>query len=362
MKEKRIGLLAVVIIVAALIVGIIHLSPKTILKVDTTRVYEPEAMVYIAMAAKQFEEIGGEHIWELSFDETDAQTTVEEVALETLLQVKLLNYHGTSLSSEEQAEIERKLPELAAYLGEDWIEAEGISEKTLRTVLQENYLVWKYQESVAYDEEEIEAAVEEALSDYQNAEERGMLDSVRFDVIIYYNGVLNGDEWVRYPTETWQEQLQKIQEVQQRLQQGEDFEAVAAEYGEHRTDEEQMLFYCGIWQDAEPTGYYYRGQLNSALAGKLFKLEAGVVSDPIETPYGAMIVRVQAYHEAEAQDREAFLLLLDQAETRIRQQYIDASRQTGLQNEVAQLKRETDIELWEERWASVLQAYWEKNS
>lgn len=360
MKGKRIGIGLGAVAVAAVITGMIFLSPKPVLKIDETKVYSQEAMVYIAMAVQQFEEIGGPDVWELSFDGKTAQTKAEEAALESLLQAKLLGYHGEVLSSEEVSDLEERVLDLKRTLGEEWLREQKIKDQILREILQENYLVWKYKESIAYREEEIEEILEKQFGEYKEAEAKGLLTKVKVDSIIFYNGVLSGEEWVRYPAEIQQQQLLKAEEVQRRLRNGEDFESLREEYGEVRPETEQKIFYCGIWEDAAPAQYLYRGQIHTSIAGKIFKVPEGQISDMIDIPYGYLIVRIREYSEADEEDRAAFQERLKREKAKVRAESIEAFRQESLRNEAEQLKKEADIQLWEERWADLLQQYWDQ--
>lgn len=334
------------------------LAPRPVMKVGDQSVSAQEAKVYVMLSYRRFEQEGGEEIWKLDFEGQSAEAAAEEAALESLLQVKVLQNQDRSLSEEERAKLEEKLPALRALLGEAWLQEEKISDSLLMKILRENYLAWRYENRLGYEaeeEEQLQEEIDQAFASYEELDRDEYLARVKIDYILCYTGEWTDNQWVEYPFALREEKSGKIGELLRRLRQGEAFETLKAEYHEESARTEGLLFAQGIWAGEEPGEYLYRGQIQDSIAGKIFRMKAGETSGRIDTPYGYLVVQVQEFRPAEAADEEAMENQLAKARENLRQEKLEELRQASFRNEVEQLRAEADIRIWEARWAALLE-------
>lgn len=87
---------------------------------------------------------------------------------------------------------------------------------------------------------------------------------------------------------------ESARELAERARDGEDFEALALEYSQDPSVEENRGFFAEI----------KRGELDSTFAGVAFDLDEGEISDPVETRFGWHVIQLVEHHEAESQEFE----------------------------------------------------------
>ena len=99
-------------------------------------------------------------------------------------------------------------------------------------------------------------------------------------ILIAYHGAIAADPTV---TRTKEDAREKIKDIQQRLNNGENFERIARKEsdGPSRKDGGQL-------------GAIARGETAPTFEKVAFSLQKGAVSDPVETPYGFHIIRVNS--------------------------------------------------------------------
>ncbi len=148
------------------------------LSINGEEVREEEYVLYLEEAARNFQELGGEDIWETDFDGRSALDVAKDSALNSLIAVKVTAQQademGISLSEEEEAEAKEEADDaVEAY------EAAGdvVSEETkeaLDTVMVEKQLFQKVKQAVVSSYAIGEAEFQAYATAYRDSKEAQM--------------------------------------------------------------------------------------------------------------------------------------------------------------------------------------------
>jgi peptidyl-prolyl cis-trans isomerase SurA len=114
-------------------------------------------------------------------------------------------------------------------------------------------------------------------------------------------------------------------ELHTRIENGEDFSALAKRYSEGPAKE-----------DGGELGDYQRGQLAKALEDAVFKLDKGAITNVIQTQSGFIILKVNQHFDAGLQP-------LDKVENEITDRLYEQKMQPALRDYLAQLREESYI-------------------
>ena len=180
-----------------------------------------EYNVYLNEAAVNFEVIGGSDIWNTDFDGKTAEQTAKETALNSLLTVKIsalkFDEYGYSLTEEELKKAEE---DTNSYIAEYNAYADR---ELIKTIMTDKAKYAKIRESTYANYVVSEAELEEYIKQYGN-EYRNMYTVYNLDTVLV-------------------ESTEKGEEFIKRFNNGESFEALAAEYeaDENITDESRTM-------------------------------------------------------------------------------------------------------------------------
>jgi len=108
---------------------------------------------------------------------------------------------------------------------------------------------------------------------------------------------------------------------------GEDFAELARKYSDDST--------AGQGGD---TGFFHRGQMVPAFEAVAFALQPGEVSDPVETPFGVHILRLE-------ERQEARLLPLDEVREQLREHIREEKMEAAVEQETERLRQEGEVEV-----------------
>ena len=119
----------------------------------------------------------------------------------------------------------------------------------------------------------------------------------------------------------------RAEDIHNRLVRGEDFTGLAKRYSQGTTG-----------KDGGPLGTFQRGQLDPKIEDAVFKMQAGQVSDVIQTQTGFEILKVQNHYEAGLQPME-------KVETEISNKIYEGKMQPALRQYLAQLREESYVKV-----------------
>jgi parvulin-like peptidyl-prolyl isomerase len=86
------------------------------------------------------------------------------------------------------------------------------------------------------------------------------------------------------------------------------------------------------------TGFFHRGQMAPAFEEVAFALQPGEISDPVETPFGVHILRLE-------KRKEARLLPLEEIREQLREHISEEKMEAAVKAETARLREAADIEI-----------------
>ena len=146
-----------------------------------------------------------------------------------------------------------------------------------------------------------------------------------------------------------------VEELEDRLQAGEDFSQLAEEYSD-----------CPSADDGGDLGFFTRGQMVAPFEEAAFSLEEGEISEPVETEFGLHLIRLEerkAMEEMEPEEREEELArLASEKEEEVYQQWL-AERRKEAEIDIKdpairahRYREEGDLELARETMLQALQS------
>jgi len=106
---------------------------------------------------------------------------------------------------------------------------------------------------------------------------------------------------------------------------GTDFTELAIEHSEDSTA-----------RDGGDTGFFHRGQMVPAFEEVAFALQPGEISDPVETPFGVHILRLE-------ERKEARLLPLDEVREQLREHIREEKIELAVKQETERLREEAEV-------------------
>ena len=316
-----------------------------------------EGMIYLKLAAEDFEALGGQDIWKISLTGQDAVQTVGERALQSLVRTKVLAREGAGdVTQEEQRELEEMRGQLEEALGKEFCKQWKITEDVLERVLRESFFADRYQTSQQFttDQEELQNKVDEAFAWYDNTDVEAYLQKVRLLPLMVYTGEWADGTWVEYPEERKEKQQAKIEEAYGRLEEGEDFQTVAAQFGEDASPSDNPLLNEGIIRAAGDGTVFYRGQIQPDLAERIFRIPANEHTDIISVKYGFIILFVLEYPETAGLDRRQYTSQLETAKKQYREDLMSGFQLQGYNDLYEQIEQRTPISIDEELWTKAV--------
>ena len=114
--------------------------------------------------------------------------------------------------------------------------------------------------------------------------------------------------------------------ILERARAGEDFAALAREYSDDYATAE----------NGGDTGVFHRGQMAPTFEAAAFALQPGEISDPVETPFGMHIIRLE-------ERQEARLLPLDEIREQLREHILEEKMAAAVAQETARLRQEGEV-------------------
>jgi len=283
-------IIPVVVILIALSVYFFVFYNKTVAVVDGMKIKEKEVGVYVEFLKKQ------DTTGEIGSDEEQLKT-LESSIIDSLIVIKLLERYAEendlAVTNEEVDEQMNSIVE--SYSSEEEFEKSlkenGISKEFLETELRGQLLRTRIYTEVTSD---IAVTEDESEQFYEDNRETMFLvpESVKAGhILAMFPWLIDGTE------ETEEGKLEardKIEIVEGKLKDGENFEELARQYSDDGATAE----------NGGDLGYISEGQMVEEFEKALFSLDMGEVSDIVETEYGFHIIKAYEMRDEYIQEFE----------------------------------------------------------
>ena len=223
----------------------------------------------------------------------------------------------------DESEIQKQLDELKGQFEsqeafEKKIASSGYSEDELKTEMRENLLIRNLIEQKI--ESGISVSDKQARKYYQeNQEEYKVPEQVRARHILIQTEPDAGETQKA-------EAKDKIQEVEKKLQSGQDFSELAKQYSD-----------CQSSEKGGDLGYFGRGQMVESFDEAAFALEPGEVSDIVESRFGYHLIKSEDKKPAETKS-------FDEVKESVREKLRQEKIMQDLEPYIESLKRKYPVE------------------
>lgn len=270
------------------------LSGDELFKIGDATCTTPEIMIYLTTFYNQYADTYGQEMWHYDFGGVSLEEHVKDVVLSKMAQIKIMNLMAEdreiSLSDQEEQKVMAAAEHYYESLEKNLKESEDITLKIVENVYREYAVANKVYETIT-ESADMEISDDEART-------------VSVQVIYLKNWKLKNNEKTALSELEVQQVLGNAREILNRIEAGEDFEALAAEY----SDDKQIV------------KNYARGVAEANFEEILFSLDEGDVSNVIETEEGYYIVKCISTMDFEATQENKLVL----AEQRKREAFSEA--------------------------------------
>jgi len=248
-------------------------------RIDGLSCYLPEVMVYLVNSENMYTDIFGEGIWSVKVGEKTIEEEYKEIILARIAQIKVMNLlaeseqYGISLDEEEEGKIANAAHIYFSSLSKSEIDLMGVNEEIIYNLYKEFAIANKLYHVIT-DEINPEISDDEARA-----------VTVRSILIKTYTFDEEGNR-IDYSEHEKAIALNKANEVLKKLEEGTEFDIIAADYNE----DEQSEYSFG------------RGIMPKTFEDAAFDLDNGEISGIVETEYGYHILMCVSNYNREETD------------------------------------------------------------
>lgn len=322
-KKKIIWLPVLLVLEVFLLTGCEKDGPMVVLttgfeedvvfKIEETSCVKPEIMVYLVNTENMYDQVFGETVWQVPFEDGDVETQYKETILARLAQIKAMNLYamreGITLSDSDERLAGEAAREYYSSLTPEEIEYMGVSEELIEKMYREYALANRLYESIT-DKVNPEISDDEART-----------VTVRTILIKTYSMDSNGKR-VEYSEAQKQDAYMRAYQLLERIRAGEEFEILAADYNE---DEKSLYSFA-------------RGIMPQEIEDAAFNMSENEVSDIITTEYGYHLIKCITNFDEEQTDLNKLVIV----DTRKQQAFTEA-----YDNYISELTSNLNKELWD---------------
>jgi len=235
----------------------------------------PEIMVYLVNSENQYDDIFGSQIWQVPVGSSTMEKEYKETIIARIAQIKVMNLlapqYNIVLDEDEEAKVKAAARDYYSSLNQSEIDLLGADEETIYGMYHEFAVADKLYHAIT-DEINPEISDDEAR-----------IITVKSILIKTYSTDSSGNK-VEFTDSQKQNAYARMEEVVQKLNDGADFDVLAADYNE----------------DSEEEYSFGRGVMPEAYEEAAFNLSTGQVSDIIETEYGYhLLLCVSTFNQEE---------------------------------------------------------------
>lgn len=248
-----------------------------VFKIEDISCTKSEIMIYLVNTENIYDEVFGEKIWKVPYDDKDVESRYKETILARISQIKAMNLYakeiGVNLNDEEKKNISMAANEYFSSLSNEEKQLFNVSEELLYNMYAEFAVANKVYE-------EVTKGVNPEISD-----DEARTVTIRSILIKTYNIDENGNK-IQYSQQMKADAMKRAYEILGKIKAGEEFEILEADYNE----------------DEKSSYSFARGVMPKVIEDAAFNLDEGEVSDVIESEYGYHIIKVISNFDEEQTD------------------------------------------------------------
>ncbi len=248
-----------------------------VFRIEDSSCMLPEIMVYLVNSENQYDRIFGSEIWQVPVNDGTMEQKYKETIIARIAQIKVMNL----LAPQYEVELDQKEEEKVTAAAVEYFSSLNSSEVALMDVDQDTIYQLYYEFAVA--DQLYHVITDEVNPEISDDEARTI--TVNSILVRTYSTDSQGKK-IEYTESQKLSAYERIQEVLQRVNEGEEFEVLAADYNE----------------DTRSEYSFGRGVMPAAYEEAAFNLETGQISGIIETEYGYHVLQCVSTFNKEETD------------------------------------------------------------
>lgn len=248
-----------------------------VFKIEDISCTKPEIMIYLVNTENIYDEVFGEKIWKVPYENGDVESRYKETILARISQIKAMNLYakeiGVSLNEEEKKNISLAANKYYSSLSNEEKQLFNADEELLSNMYSEFAIANKVYE-------EVTKGVNPEISD-----DEARTVTIRSILIKTYTIDENGNK-IQYSKQMKEDAMKRAYEILARIKAGDEFEILEADYNE----------------DEKSSYSFSRGVMPKVIEDAAFNIDEREVSDVIESEYGYHIIKVISNFDEEQTD------------------------------------------------------------
>lgn len=248
-----------------------------VFRIETSSCMLPEIMVYLVNSENQYDQIFGSEIWQVPVGDGTMEQEYKETIIARIAQIKVMNLlapqYEIELDKDDEAKVKAAAKEYFETLNPAEIELLGVDED----------IIFQLYHEFAVADKLYHAITDEVNPEISDDEARTI--TVKSILVKTYSTDAAGNR-IEYTESQKQTAYARMLEVVQKLNEGTDFDVLAADYNE----------------DVQEEYSFGRGVMPEAFETAAFNLETDQVSDIIETEYGYHLLKCVSTFNKEETD------------------------------------------------------------
>ena len=276
----------------------VGMSKDEVFRVDDMTCSRTEMLVYISNIAGEYVDVYGRDIFEASVEGETLGENVKQLALAKVSQVKVINLLALDRGVEPTEELLSVINEATdEYL-------ESISEEELSRYQIDRDKIYDMYYEYGMSKLMYSTIIKDINPEISDDEARTI--TVEHILLKTFDIDENGNR-VELDSFTKEEKKRLAEELVQRIEGGENFETLAAEYSE----------------DANLTYAFGKGEMDAVFENAAFNLSGGEVSGVVETEFGYHIIKCISTFNREITDENKVKILKNRRDQAFRDIYDD---------------------------------------
>ena len=276
----------------------VGMSKDEVFRVDDMTCSRTEMLVYISNIAGEYVDVYGRDIFEASVEGETLGENVKQLALAKVSQVKVINLLALDRGVEPTEELLSVINEATdEYL-------ESISEETLSRYQIDRDKIYDMYYEYGMSKLMYSTIIKDINPEISDDEARTI--TVEHILLKTFDIDENGNR-VELDSFTKEEKKRLAEELVQRIEGGENFETLAAEYSE----DENLTYAFG------------KGEMDAVFENAAFNLSGGEVSGVVETEFGYHIIKCISTFNREITDENKVKILKNRRDQAFRDIYDD---------------------------------------